>query len=61
MFVSTALKGWWKEGSFCSNVLSEGVTRFENDSSSAKSDKDILHLDLTTAGDLFAISISTKN
>lgn len=51
----------WKEGSFCSNVLPEGVTRFEKDSSSAKTDKDILHLDVTTAGDLFAISISSKN
>lgn len=42
-------------------MLSDGVTRFENNLSSARSDKVVPHLDLTTAGDLFAVSTSSKN
>lgn len=48
----------WKEGSFCIHVLSERGSKFENSSSAGT---DILHLELTTAGALFVISISSKN
>lgn len=41
-------------------MLKEEVTSFGNDSSAAKSDKNILHLDLATAGDLFSITVCSE-
>lgn len=61
MFPELWRDGWKEVGSFHSNMLSERVTRFENDCSSARMDKDIPHLDLTAAGDLFAVSTRSKN